>query len=151
MKYQQLGLSDGPALAALLAAEPHVASYASHAEDVLQSNDYEVWGGYGDTALVGAVVMAVGPFDAEIESLVVSAAVRRKGVGRALIEHAVTRARAVGKERILLEVREGNEAALALYKRVGFKEDGRRAQYYAPLLEGQTQREAACLMSCLLA
>lgn len=146
MKFQQLALSDKPALTALLVAEPHVASYASHTLEVLQSKDYEVWGGYTDAVLIGAVVMAVGPFDAEIESLVVSSAARRRGVGKALIELAVARARAVGKERMLLEVREGNQAAVALYRRVGFNEDGRRADYYAPL-EGQTQREAACLMS----
>lgn len=146
MTYRQLSTTDTVALAALLAAEPAVASYAVHANEVLGNAGYEVWGHFVEDVLAGTVVIALGPFDAEVDSIVVADAYRRRGVGRALMTQAVTRARMLGKEKVLLEVREGNAAAIALYQQMGFGIDGTRANYYAAL-KGQGPREAACLMS----
>ena len=141
-----LTASDSAALAALLAAEPLVADYAAHAADALAEGKSEVWGYERDGALAGAIVIALGPFDAEINSLVVAETYRRSGLGQRLLAQATARARALGKERLLLEVRESNTAAIRLYQQQGFSIDGRRAQYYSPLA-GQVTREAACLMS----
>jgi ribosomal-protein-alanine N-acetyltransferase len=40
-----------------------------------------------------------------------------------------------GAGEILLEVREGNEAALGLYGSLGFREEGRRKGYYGEPVE----------------
>jgi len=67
--------------------------------------------------------------DAELLLLAVAPDARRQGVATALIARAAGAARAKGAARLLLEVRDGNEA-LALYRTRGFAEIGRRRGYY---------------------
>ena len=56
---------------------------------------------------------------------------RRRGVGRALMEDLLAYAREHAVMRILLEVRAGNEPALALYESLGFERFNVREGYYA--------------------
>jgi RimJ/RimL family protein N-acetyltransferase len=49
---------------------------------------------------------------------------RGRGIGTALLEEALRWARAVGVEKLELTVYPGNEAAIALYRRSGFAEEG---------------------------
>lgn len=67
--------------------------------------------------------------EAELLLLAVEPEARGHGVGRALIERAVEIAAEKGAHRLLLEVREGNQA-LDLYRCTGFSEIGRRRDYY---------------------
>jgi GNAT superfamily N-acetyltransferase len=60
--------------------------------------------------------------DCWLEDLFVDAAVRRGGVGAALMELALERATARGCRRIELDTNEDNAPALALYHRMGFSE-----------------------------
>jgi ribosomal-protein-alanine N-acetyltransferase len=55
---------------------------------------------------------------------------RGKGVGRSLMEAAVDEAMMRGAAFVLLEVRATNEAAQALYRKLGFSYVGRRRDYY---------------------
>ena len=66
-----------------------------------------------------------------LTDLGVSAASRRRGVARRLIRDLRAVAEHSGARVILLEVRESNTAALALYAGAGFVELDRRARYYA--------------------
>jgi ribosomal protein S18 acetylase RimI-like enzyme len=59
--------------------------------------------------------------DAHLEDLFVSTNARGSGVGRELVEAALERARARGAARVLLDTNESNEAALRLYRSVGFR------------------------------
>ena len=61
--------------------------------------------------------------DCELEDLFVSATARRSGLGRALLDAAIDRARARGCRRIKLDTAERNEAALALYRLAGFSDE----------------------------
>lgn len=61
--------------------------------------------------------------DAWIEDVFVLENAREAGLGRALVELAIDRARARGCRRIELDVDEGNTAALALYHGLGFEGD----------------------------
>jgi ribosomal-protein-alanine N-acetyltransferase len=72
----------------------------------------------------------VGP-EWELENVVVESTVRRKGVGTGLLNELLTRARASNSESVFLEVRESNQAARALYVKLGFEQDGRRKGYYS--------------------
>ena len=65
------------------------------------------------------------------------------GLGRYLLETLCARAREMGAGSVLLEVRPTNERAVAVYKRFGFDEIGRRRGYY-PAHEGK--REDAIVM-----
>lgn len=56
---------------------------------------------------------------------------RRKGLARKLFTALLARARETNSEQVFLEVRESNQAARALYARLGFEESGRRKLYYA--------------------
>lgn len=58
-------------------------------------------------------------------------AARRRGVGRALLEHLVAVARSRNVARILLEVRTGNVPAIGLYEAFGFERSRVRKAYYA--------------------
>jgi len=51
---------------------------------------------------------------------------RGKGLGHQLIVRALDAARTLGLRRVELQVRADNEAAIALYRRVGFVEEGRK-------------------------
>jgi ribosomal-protein-alanine N-acetyltransferase len=82
---------------------------------------------------------------------------RRSGVGRGLLATGIEALRLRGVARILLEVRAGNAAALAMYTAMGFNRDGVRRAYYPgldgtvrdPRLDGAA-REDAVLMSLSL-
>ncbi len=76
-----------------------------------------------------AVCQRVGE-EAEVLRLGVRPALRRQGWGRMLVEGVRERLRADGATRIFLEVRAGNAAALALYRAAGFRQSGRRRNYY---------------------
>lgn len=67
--------------------------------------------------------------EAELLLLAVEPDARGQGVGRALIERTVEIAVGKGAHRLLLEVRDGNQA-LDLYQGSGFSEIGRRRDYY---------------------
>ncbi|MFY0989336.1 GNAT family N-acetyltransferase [Halomonas sp. C05BenzN] len=99
----------------------------------------------GET-LAGHAVVARLPFEAELQAILVDESRRRQGLARRLLEVVADQAREWGSERLLLEVRAGNGAAIALYRRAGFSDDGRRRDYYPPREAGEA-REDAVLMS----
>ncbi len=80
--------------------------------------------------LRGFALARVAADEAEILTVAVDAAWRRKGVGRALLADALRRAANAGARAMFLEVDEGNAAALALYHRLGFIKVGERPGYY---------------------
>ncbi len=55
---------------------------------------------------------------------------RGRGVGSALVRAAIIRARGQGLHKLCLEVFAHNTAAIALYRKSGFVEEGRRARQY---------------------
>jgi ribosomal protein S18 acetylase RimI-like enzyme len=55
---------------------------------------------------------------------------RGRGVGSALLGAAIEKARSEGLHKLALEVFPHNDAAIALYRKFGFVEEGRRLQHY---------------------
>ena len=55
---------------------------------------------------------------------------RRRGVARALMESLVGFARQYDERFVTLEVRPSNEGAVALYAGLGFRQAGRRKDFY---------------------
>ncbi|NBJ09365.1 GNAT family N-acetyltransferase [Microvirga arsenatis] len=68
--------------------------------------------------------------EAEIITVAMAAEARGKGHARPLLAHHLEALSRRGVARVHLEVEEGNAPALALYRRLGFGETGRRAGYY---------------------
>lgn len=68
--------------------------------------------------------------EAELLTIAVDPTLRRRGLGRTLLDAALVRARARGAEAIFLEVAADNVAAIALYEAAGFQRSGTRPGYY---------------------
>jgi len=79
----------------------------------------------------GLVLVRAAAGEAEILTIAVVPAARRRGLGAALLAAALQGAVLRGAAEMFLEVAEGNAAALALYAAAGFTEVGRRHRYYA--------------------
>jgi ribosomal-protein-alanine N-acetyltransferase len=67
--------------------------------------------------------------EAELLLLAVLPERYREGIGSRLLEDFIDRARSDGLARVHLEVRDGNPAT-AMYRAAGFKQVGRRPNYY---------------------
>ena len=81
-------------------------------------------------AVLGYVGMHCVAGECYIDNVAVFPHARRKGVAAALLEDLVTWARAEACAFVTLEVRPSNTAAIALYKKFGFEEVGRRKRFY---------------------
>lgn len=69
--------------------------------------------------------------EAEIHNIAVDPDCRGRGIGRTLLAALLDAGRQEGIASFTLEVRPSNEAARALYQRLGFVDCGRRRGYYA--------------------
>jgi ribosomal-protein-alanine N-acetyltransferase len=68
--------------------------------------------------------------EAHVTTLAVAEEDRRQGIGLKLMVDLLNESKAVGMVCSTLEVRSGNEAALRLYEKLGYRETARRKAYY---------------------
>ena len=80
--------------------------------------------------LRGFVLTRLAADEAEILTIAVDGALRRRGVGRALLAAHLSRLPSLGAKKLFLEVERENAAAIALYAKFGFREVGQRQGYY---------------------
>jgi [ribosomal protein S18]-alanine N-acetyltransferase len=78
----------------------------------------------------GYVVSWFAADQGEIANLAVAPEGWGSGIGRALLNAAVSEARLRGVETVFLEVRDSNQRARRLYQSSGFEEVTRRREYY---------------------
>ncbi len=88
------------------------------------------FGAKQDGEIMGVVSITVGDTDADIEGVVTKKEFLRKGVAKTLIKYAIQKLKALKKEKVFLEVREGNLPAVSLYEYFGFKPISVRKKYY---------------------
>jgi [ribosomal protein S18]-alanine N-acetyltransferase len=81
-------------------------------------------------SIIGYAVASVGGDIAELQRIGVTTTARRAGVASALLDEVVAGAPGGGANRLLLEVRDDNAAALGFYAARGFVEIDRRPRYY---------------------
>jgi RimJ/RimL family protein N-acetyltransferase len=97
-------------------------------------NDAAVFVAECEEGIVGRLSLGRDPHPASRHvadlGLMVAAAHRRRGIGRALLEQAVAWARRVGVRKLELHVFPHNEAAIALYESFGFRREGYRRAHY---------------------
>jgi ribosomal-protein-alanine N-acetyltransferase len=97
--------------------------------------------------IVGYAVIDKWPDQEHLVSIAVIPASRKKGVGQALLDHLIER---LQTESLKLEVRRTNKAALELYRKNGFVQNGVAHSYYtdgedAILMEKVIQNRAEIL------
>ena len=114
-------------------------------EDSLQAEGYVCRVAYdADGLLVGYFVLMQVVDEAHLLNIAVCGRLHGHGLGRKLLDRAIEMARDdMGVESLLLEVRPSNQRAFMLYERYGFKEIGRRPNYYQA---SNTTREDAIVM-----
>jgi ribosomal-protein-alanine N-acetyltransferase len=78
----------------------------------------------------GFVMARAAGGEAEILTLAAAPEARGRGLGRALLQAAMIKAKALGAQTMFLEVGADNPAALALYAGLGFAKVGMRKAYY---------------------
>jgi ribosomal-protein-alanine N-acetyltransferase len=81
-------------------------------------------------SVVGHAVASVVADIAELQRIAVDPGHRRTGVASELLDAVVALAREGGADRLLLEVREDNDGAIAFYAAREFVEVDRRRRYY---------------------
>ncbi len=84
----------------------------------------------GETVIGYAGISRLGrtpPFEYEVHTIGVDPAYQGRGIGRRLLDALLAFA---GGDVVYLEVRTDNEAAIALYRSVGFTQVGLRRRYY---------------------
>lgn len=106
------GWSEG-AVAAMLAVPPAVSVVAE-----------------SDARLVGFLLGRVVAGEAEVLSLGIDRAHQGRSLGQTVLARWLAMARAAGATEAVLEVATDNGPALAVYRRAGFRETGRRIGYY---------------------
>ena len=88
-------------------------------------------GAFGWIAPAGGMILArVAADEAEVLTLAVDPAVRRRGLARALLGQALATARQRGADAMFLEVASGNGPGRSLYAAAGFVTIGCRRGYY---------------------
>jgi ribosomal-protein-alanine N-acetyltransferase len=85
--------------------------------------------------VVGFLMARHLPPEWELENIVVAPEVRGQGIGTRLMEGLLARAHEADSDSVLLEVRESNAAARALYENLGFHPTGKRKSYYSNPVE----------------
>ncbi len=91
---------------------------------------HEAFGAYAGGTLCGYLLAVAVSGEGELHRIAVAPAFRRKHVGDALMEEFLCRCSDCREGGLWLEVRGGNRAAAALYRKHGFREAGRRKRYY---------------------
>jgi ribosomal protein S18 acetylase RimI-like enzyme len=92
---------------------------------VVRGDDAPTYVAVVDGRVVGMVTLCVFTTltgrKAYLDHLVVAPDCRRRGIGRALAEHAIEQARAAGASRIDLTAGDAKDAGRALYRSLGFE------------------------------
>ena len=83
-----------------------------------------------EDALLGYLSFSQVAGECYINNLAVHKAFRRRGIARALLCELMSLAVLSQYEFVSLEVRQSNSAAISLYSAFGFKEEGKRKNYY---------------------
>jgi ribosomal-protein-alanine N-acetyltransferase len=101
-----------------------------------------------DDRICGFVIARFAGDEAEIITLLVAPVARRRGIGEALMTELLNELSKHGIGDLFLEVSESNQAATALYRKLGFANAGRRKRYY----RNQTSSlpEDALILRCAL-
>lgn len=125
--------ADAAALAALARSQPAAANWAEagFAAEIAQPCA-AVWCAEEAGTLVGFVALRAAGGVAEILNVAVRPDCVGKGIGFALLEHALAGLKRTGTLQVSLEVARDNAPARALYAKAGLQALGTRREFYGP-------------------
>lgn len=84
-----------------------------------------------DKNIVAYIIATEVAGETEIQRIAVRSDCRRRGYASCIMEHFIDTLAINGADKILLEVRQSNKAAISLYQKFGFVKVGQRRGYYA--------------------
>jgi len=91
---------------------------------------YSAWVMMLDDQVLGYGVIMLSPGEAHILNICIDPEYQKKGLGRHLLRHLISRSNQTDIDMLLLEVRRSNVDAQELYQSEGFHELGVRKAYY---------------------
>ena len=95
------------------------------------NNDLALWlVAMNDDTVVGYIGSQTVAGETDVMNIAVHPDWRRRGIAQSLIECLVVELKNRGSEARMLEVRASNAPAIALYEKLGFRQVGRRPNYY---------------------
>lgn len=130
-------LRDAPAIASLHAASFHRGWSDEEVENLLLDPQVLAHSLRVGDAFAGFVMSRVAADEAEILSIAVTRRCQGRGLARRMLDMHMRRLAALGVKALFLEVAENNGPAIALYRKAGFRDVGKRPNYY-PLPGGAT-------------
>ena len=110
-------------------------------ENSINSEMYRVFVAKNNNEVLGYLILALNIDHADLEAIVVKKEHRNKHIATSLLNKTIEYCKYIGMNRIMLEVRESNDAAQALYKKHGFVDIWKRERYYTD------NKEAALIYS----
>jgi len=135
MRFRQMAPRDVDSVLAIQAACPEIAQWSVWDYESVARGEMAGWVAEDERGIAGFLVARQLVGEAEILNFAVRADSRRQGTGTALLEKALEWSRSFGAERVILEVRASNVAAVRFYERHGFVVAGKRPRYYAAPVE----------------
>jgi ribosomal-protein-alanine N-acetyltransferase len=131
---RRMTASDASAAHSILKESPEASIWSK--ESLLESVSQGIaWAAELDGRVAGILIGRVAADEFEILNLAVGKACRRRGIATQLVRSALEHVRAAGARRTYLEVRASNAGGIAFYARMGFRECGRRRNYYRDPVE----------------
>ena len=122
---------DAAAIAALHGASFHLGWSEAEVERLLVERNVMTHRALLGAAVAGFIMSRRAADEAEILSVAVAKARRGRGVARDLLQLHLRRLAGDGVRAVFLEVDETNVPAIRLYRRAGFRDVGKRPNYYA--------------------
>jgi ribosomal-protein-alanine N-acetyltransferase len=128
--FTEASARDAGAIAALHAASFHRGWSEQEVETLLLDRAVIAHRAILGGKFAGFILSRQAADEAEILSVAIAAGRRGRGFARGLLTLHLRRLAGLGAHSVFLEVDENNTPAIRLYRRAGFREVGRRPNYY---------------------
>lgn len=125
-----LDSADIEAVLAIQSASPEIAQWSAADYERVAGGAMAGWVMPAEDGVAGFLIARRVADDLEILNFAVRVSARRKGVGAALLGHALDWAKSFAAEKAYLEVRASNQSAIDFYLRHNFQISDRRPRYY---------------------
>jgi ribosomal-protein-alanine N-acetyltransferase len=127
---REMAPADAAAIEGVLAASAGASQWSAGDLLHLAKMGTRIWVAEQAGEVMGASATRTVAEEVEVLTLGVAPLWRRRGVGRSLMDVALSEAGQAGARQVFLEVRESNRGARAFYAALGFLESGLRRAYY---------------------